>query len=227
MLHIVLLTGEPVATLLDEDLQLLEPSHSSFASSLKKYLQPLLGAVACRQRLLCNGEMVSDDCSYEDMGMPGELQVILLPYSGENTRELMEAVKLGDELQVRRALDKGIDPNVEELIGRNDFQAFTPLYVAALEGRLDLVKLLLDAGADKDLGGFSTPLVVASQRGHLDVVHYLIQAGADTRKAAEFGFTPIHSASMGKQTPVMQYLLKADRERQFDLLFSEEDDDAF
>ncbi|CAE7948602.1 ZDHHC13, partial [Symbiodinium sp. KB8] len=213
-----------VATFDAEDVELLGPSLPCFTSSLKKYLQPLLGASACRQRLLCNGTVLFDDCSYEDIGMPEELQVLVVPYTGENPRELMTAVKEGNECEVRRALEKGIDPNIEELLSEHDFQAFTPLYCAALSGRLDLVKLLLDAGADKDQGGFSTPLVVASQKGHLDIVEYLIEAGADTQKAAEFGMTPINSASVGQQTPVMQYLLRVNREKQFaSLCLGEED----
>eukprot|EP00439_Symbiodinium_sp_Y106_P062317 s1566_g9.t1 len=184
MLRVVLLTGEPVATFDAEDVALLGPSEPCFTSSLKKYLQPLLGASACRQRLLCNGTVLFDDCSFEDIGMPEELQVLVVPYAGENPRELMMAVKEGNECEVRRALEKGIDPNIEEgegraiiwllrlklpgnsrnqvagtpalpavnfeLLSEHDFQAFTPLYCAALSGRLDLVKLLLDAGADKD-----------------------------------------------------------------------------
>ena len=48
-------------------------------------------------------------------------------------------------------------------------------------GHLEVVRLLVDAGADKDkVNKFgSTPLYVASDYGHLEIVRLLVEKGAD------------------------------------------------
>ena len=54
---------------------------------------------------------------------------------------------------------------------------FTPIYMAAQEGKEEVVKFLLEAGADDSLPndeGFC-PLDVAMQQGHDDVVSLIVQ----------------------------------------------------
>jgi len=57
-----------------------------------------------------------------------------------------------------------------------------PLHHAALEGHVEPVRLLLEAGADKNAAetglGFS-PVHLAAHQGHLDIVHFLIECGAN------------------------------------------------
>ena len=55
-----------------------------------------------------------------------------------------------------------------------------PLYVAAGEGSLKCVLLLLEAGADKEKGQVetgATPLYIAARNGHLEVVRLLVELG--------------------------------------------------
>ena len=76
----------------------------------------------------------------------------------------------------------------------------TALYLAAENGRLEIVEDLIKAGADVDIAaedGF-TPLHVAASMDRLEIVEALIEAGADVNKTTEDGFTPLHvAASMG------------------------------
>ena len=53
----------------------------------------------------------------------------------------------------------------------------TPLYVAAQLGKLDVVRTLLQAGADVGLAkkNGSTALHIAAAKGHLEVVKELIR----------------------------------------------------
>jgi len=52
----------------------------------------------------------------------------------------------------------------------------TPLMTAALHGNVDIVRLLVAAGADIDrqTSGCSTALIVACHYGHVDCVHALL-----------------------------------------------------
>jgi ankyrin repeat protein len=57
------------------------------------------------------------------------------------------------------------------------------LYVASQNGHLEVVRLLVEAGADMDMavntgGGAVTPLWIARRRDHDDIVEILQRAGA-------------------------------------------------
>jgi uncharacterized protein len=55
------------------------------------------------------------------------------------------------------------------------------LYIACETGHLEVVRLLVDAGANVDKWdkGDDTPLSIASQEGHYEIVRLLVDAGAD------------------------------------------------
>lgn len=69
----------------------------------------------------------------------------------------------------------------------------TPLQIASLEGSMDIVKLLLDAGCDitcKNID-METPLIDAVENGHLEVVQLLLEAGSDPRQSNAKGEEPL------------------------------------
>ncbi|KAL8281671.1 hypothetical protein RB600_005212 [Gaeumannomyces tritici] len=83
----------------------------------------------------------------------------------------------------------GFDVNEGSSISRT-----TPLFKAANRGDEDLVRALLEHGADmeiRDCGG-ATPLWAASNKGHPGCVRILLEAGADTDARAQSfqGFGP-------------------------------------
>jgi ankyrin repeat protein len=84
---------------------------------------------------------------------------------------------------VRRLLKAGANPN---LFGVNDS---LPLSGAAIAGQLEVMKLLLEAGADlegRSEGGESpTPLAYAVSGGRVEAVAVLLEAGADVN-ASQF-----------------------------------------
>ena len=58
----------------------------------------------------------------------------------------------------------------------------TPLCIAAQRGHLEVVRFLVEAGANKDQGRTdtgATPLFTAAQNGHLEVVQFLVESGAN------------------------------------------------
>ena len=88
----------------------------------------------------------------------------------------------------------------------------TPLFIAAREGHHVVVRLLLEAGADKDKASNkdgSTPLFMAAQANRREVVRLLLAADADKEKAKEDGTTPLLVAACKGHGEVVADLLKA------------------
>ena len=73
---------------------------------------------------------------------------------------------------------------------------FTPLLFAAREGHFDVVKTLVDAGADINLPDpdGTTPTLISIVNFHYDIAAYLIEHGADLNSADVRGRTPLFAA---------------------------------
>ena len=96
-------------------------------------------------------------------------------------QSLVEAVKASDAVAVARALADGADPNAAvDRFGRS------AIIEAAHRGRLDVVGVLVDAGACVGpVGHFQvSPLRVAMLEAHTGVVEYLIAHGALAAESA-------------------------------------------
>ncbi|VEL08877.1 unnamed protein product [Protopolystoma xenopodis] len=85
----------------------------------------------------------------------------------------------------------------------------TALTLAACGGFIEVCKMLLDAGADIEVGGVgcSTPLMEAAQEGHLDLVAALIKRGANVNSITATGDTALHYAAENGHVKVCQLLL--------------------
>ncbi len=82
----------------------------------------------------------------------------------------------GGEILCAKTVQGG-DPSVESM----NTAGATPLVLAAQKGHLDIVRLLLDAGAEKDYKtkNGQTALSLAAQNDHYDVVQFLLEKGAE------------------------------------------------
>lgn len=96
--------------------------------------------------------------------------------------QLNSAVSQNDIQTVTALLDQGMNINDQSTL-----TGFAPLQVAAMRGNLDMVRLLLDRGAQIDIrlpdsgnenGNDNTPLLLAIRAGHYDVVRLLLERGA-------------------------------------------------
>ncbi|KAK7445071.1 hypothetical protein VKT23_014933 [Stygiomarasmius scandens] len=89
---------------------------------------------------------------------------------------LVEAARKGDALIVRGMLELWDKADIN---GKNS-QGETALIAASRQGNFDVVKLLIDKGADVHTAGWGdAPLSVAVQRKHMQVIKLLIQSGAN------------------------------------------------
>jgi ankyrin repeat protein len=91
-------------------------------------------------------------------------------------------------------------------------QGRTPLHVAAVEGRVRIVKYLLEkstAGIDHRDDDGATALHSAAFRGHLDCVTALAGAGAKLDQVDNTSLTPLHAAAFRGHLDVVKKLLSA------------------
>jgi ankyrin repeat protein len=93
-----------------------------------------------------------------------------------------------------------------ELVGTSG--GFAPLHFAVRQGHFDVVKALVDAGADVNQvnpGDKSTPLVVATVNGYFDIGSYLLEKGADPNLASDNGVAPLYGTLNLQWSPKALY----------------------
>jgi ankyrin repeat protein len=112
----------------------------------------------------------------------------------------------GDKEAVRTLLKQGADVNQAQGDG------MTALHWAAAGGHVDLVEMLLYAGANvratTRLGAYA-PLHVASQSGQAAVIAALVKAGADVNMLTSTGATPLMMAALSGKADAARTLLEA------------------
>ena len=108
-------------------------------------------------------------------------------------------------VQVEALLQLPIVPNMW------DDDGYTPLIQASKKGDVDIVKLLLEAGALKDCRDDygRTALANAAMKGHSPVVKLLLEAGADKELQSNAGRTALSCAAASGQAASVQTLLEA------------------
>jgi ankyrin repeat protein len=88
---------------------------------------------------------------------------------------------------------------VDTIIEIKDKDNWTPLHWAAHKGHVDVIRLLLEKGAnvnaqDKDRW---TPLHWPAVRRDVDVVRLLLEKGANVNAQEKDGWTPLHLEASG------------------------------
>lgn len=122
--------------------------------------------------------------------------------------QLQLAVCSGKIALVQRILDLSVDVNaVSTKYGT------TALYAAAGQGKPDVCRVLLEAGANPDIaapGGY-LPLHMAAWCGHLPVVELVLEIpGPQSVPRTLRGLTPVMLAAMQKHHHVVKRLLQID-----------------
>ena len=122
--------------------------------------------------------------------------------------EVIEAVNQGQAEHVRSLLSAGRRPDA-----RGAWGGLSALHVAAMSGSVDVLRVLLEAGASveaRELGaGDRTALAVAAEQGRLDAVQLLLDHGATPNVQVE-DQEPllVRSASRGR-CDIVRALLRA------------------
>jgi ankyrin repeat protein len=131
--------------------------------------------------------------------------------SGGESSALFEATLVLDDPEiVHRLIDGGNSVNSIGIDRLGHQNANTPLMSAAGFGRIETVKILLDAHVDVNARRFegSTALMDAACSGQTDVVALLLRAGADPSIKDKEGKTALDCATDTSQTKIMEMLKK-------------------
>jgi ankyrin repeat protein len=126
-------------------------------------------------------------------------------HAQNNDERLWRAAASGDLEGVKSAIGQGAHVDYKGRAG------FTPLNAAARQGNLEVVKYLVEHGADIDKSDNNrdkTPLLAASFKGHFDIVKYLVEKGAKVNAQSINGFTPLHDAAYVGNFEIVKYLIE-------------------
>ncbi|OLP72976.1 Ankyrin repeat domain-containing protein 29, partial [Symbiodinium microadriaticum] len=205
MLHIRTASGERLFDVNLASFHATLPGGMSAVRALKQHLHSMCG-LSRFQRLIfldaqddeknekkeADDDVVLDD---EHTLRPGEAQVVLLSFcesSEAQVKALLDAAESGRTAAVESLLQRPQDPDL-----CRERSTFTALFAASKNGYLEVVRLLLEANADKDKAAHdgATPLYIAAEQRHWQVVHLLLEANADKDKAMHDGATPLYVAA--------------------------------
>ena len=125
-----------------------------------------------------------------------------------------------DESPILKASEKGNLELVRELLRQDpslvnvaDVDGYTPLHRACYSNRIEMVKCLIENGANLcavTVDGWQ-PIHSAAQWGNVQIVRILISSGADINARSNGGNTPFHLAvSRPSNRPLIEYLLFLD-----------------
>lgn len=127
------------------------------------------------------------------------------PFSSLPRQDIGRAVSYGDPAIVRCLLENGV--NIETLYD----EGMTPLLLAAAQGNLDIVKMLVEYGANikaVDTYERKTSVIWAVNNQHREVLQFLIDNGGDIEARQEANWTPLMYAAYDGSLELVQCLVE-------------------
>jgi ankyrin repeat protein len=139
-------------------------------------------------------------------GNAKQMKLLLESGADVNAQNAFHATALiwaaGDAVKSRILIERGADINVRTQQGRTALMA-----AAKRNGNADLVRLLLEKGADVKATG-DTTLIEAAQSGDVEIMRLLIESGANVNCIdPRVGETPLHSAAVSDNVEAVRLLL--------------------
>ena len=123
--------------------------------------------------------------------------VVLSEHRKAVHKALVADCDIGDADMAAELIKKGADV---DFVVSEKFYCNTPLAAACWKGHMNVVRLLLDAGADidrVDARGIR-PFLLACLCGHIDVIRLLMAAGADIHRTGALGSSALYWACIWK-----------------------------
>lgn len=120
--------------------------------------------------------------------------------------DLYEAAAIGDLAVVQFHVTEN-----PTLVNSYSIDSFTPLGLACYFGHLDIVKFLIEHGADVNKASSNAfrvaPLHSSTAISNFEITEYLLRNGADVNVKQQSGVTPLHSAAHNGQPKIVQLLI--------------------
>ncbi|CAK9034684.1 unnamed protein product [Durusdinium trenchii] len=206
-MEIITVAGAVLTQLQEEELGCMVES-GKYVRDLKTLIATKIGYSRFRLRLLSKemGEL-QDDMPVRPLP---SLQLVILDYYAPeeaNWHALHFACQNKRVVEVTRLLQKPLNPNWTGA----DIDLPAPILFAAKRGHLEVVRLLLEAGADQNAArqDGATALGATAFNGHLEVARVLLEAGADPNAARQDGTTALMVAALNGHLEVVRVLLEA------------------
>ena len=199
---------EVVSAVTGESIAVFEKDEFADASvkALKQRLAKQIGVPRFRLRLLQDNSPLDEDQTLA-MQVVQLVRMEFLPPDMEQDRGIMVACEESDGKLLEQHLNQPRNPNFEDSNGT------TPLCTASLNGNLNCVSLLIEAGANKDQGRKdtgATPLWIAAYEEHLEVVQFLAESGANKDQGrTDNGATPLYMAAQNGHLEVVRFLVES------------------
>jgi ankyrin repeat protein len=129
----------------------------------------------------------------------------------ENYKKFFEFVVNGNIDGVKKLLKEGVDINVQNKYGYREHFGYTGLLLATSYGRTEVVRLLVEMGADinfKNKDG-DTALILAVVYRRNEIVSFLVENGADINVQNKIGNTALIIGSLKNgYTEIVRLLLE-------------------
>jgi len=133
----------------------------------------------------------------------GELQAGLPVFANGADRELLAAAARNDFAAVEKILKEGANANAK------DEGNYRPLIFAVNFGSIEIVRLLLEAGADPNVTNEgSTLLATAAMNGYARITALLLEAGARVDERYSNESTPLMNAVFMNHASTVETILK-------------------
>lgn len=131
------------------------------------------------------------------------------PVGTDQDTPLGEACYRGRLQTVKLLLERG--SAAEEIINARNMYGSTALLLAAENGHFDVVKLLVEAGADIDIptNYGSTPLLYGANCGNMNIVKLLVERGAKMLTVNDGGYTMVGTCVVEGELEILKYLFEA------------------
>lgn len=114
--------------------------------------------------------------------------------------ELKKAIIDGDAKKVTQLLDEGCPVSVPMPYSQDEWEGIPPttypILLAVSQGHIEIVRLLLDRGAEAKTMGFEIDITPLHEANDIEIAKLLISRGADVNARDDTGCQPIHYAAI-------------------------------
>ena len=131
------------------------------------------------------------------------IEINEVDYENDDFTPLMLAINIERADMVKALVD------ADAYLYDSTYVEDTPLGLAARKGNLEIVRLLLQAGANPDDGGESPTLCYAVSRQHIDIIKALIQWNADVNLTTPSRISPLMIAAGIGNLEIVKLLVKS------------------